>query len=168
MAALPEDSLSPPPLPTGAKSKVQDFQKLAGSQGDPAASPPLLFAWLSTSGLLLVPESESTAGWPSPDPGEPQERLRRGNANHRQRRVNHCLSVVVRAQRKVRWDPGQICWEKTRNKHLANSYSWLFIKGVWFVFVLTSYIDNRAKITHNSLKICNILEGLVRQRIVHV
>jgi hypothetical protein len=47
---------------------------------------------------------------------------------------------VIRAQRKVRWDPGQICREKLINKHLAISYGCLFIKGVSFVFDLTSYM----------------------------
>jgi hypothetical protein len=40
----------------------------------------------------------------------------------------------------VRSDPGQICREKLRNKHLVISYGCLFIKGVSFVFYLTSYI----------------------------
>jgi hypothetical protein len=39
-AAPSEESLSRQPLPTGAITKVQDFQKLAGCQGDPAAPPP--------------------------------------------------------------------------------------------------------------------------------
>ncbi len=63
----------------------------------------------------------------------------RDNAHHRRRRVCHRLPAVVRAQQKVRSDPGQICREKLRNKHLAISYGCLFIKGVSFVFYLTSY-----------------------------
>ncbi len=98
-----------------------------------------LFAWFGTNGLLLVPESERTAGWPSPDPGEPQEHVGRGNVHHWQRRVRHRLPAVVRVQSKVRLGPGQLCWEKLRNKHLANSYRCLFIKHVKFVCDLTSY-----------------------------
>ncbi len=119
---------------------MRDFPKLAGRQGDPAASLPPLFAWLSTSRLLLVPETERTAGRPSPDPGEPQEHVGGGNAHHRWRRVCHHLPAVVQAQLKVHSDPGQICLEKLRNKHPAISYGCLFIKGVSFVFDPTSYI----------------------------
>jgi hypothetical protein len=70
-----------------------------------------------------------------------------GNAHHRRRRVRHRLPAVVRAQLKVCSDPGQICREKLRNKHLAISYGCLFIKGVLFVFDPTSYMQMYA---HNN------------------
>jgi hypothetical protein len=97
--------------------------------------------WLATKEiqLLLVPESERTAGWPSTDPGEPRERVRGGNAHYHRRWVCHCLLAVVWTQQELHSDPGQVCLEMLRNKHLAISYGCLFIKGVSFVFDLTLY-----------------------------
>ena len=98
--------------------------------------------------LLLVLECEKSADRPLPDLGEPWECLGRGSAHHRRRRLRHRLSAMIRGQRKVYLYPRRINLEKLRNKHLANSYSCLFIKQVLFVFDLTSYVYKSYFIHH--------------------